>query len=199
VINYGLTGVMARSVGLKRDVRIDLFDTYANYYYLNFKNFIGINGDSYDRFLIRVNEMTESLNIITQIISKLITFNKKNKIHTSNKNNKNTPFNKNKIIHNYMNIVNFDFNPELDPKHHYIENSKIIKSLKHNNDLPLQNYALNYDLSKFTTKNNTFNLNNMLKINSVQLVNKLNKKILNKNKYNNDFKYMENIINHFKY
>jgi len=70
-INYGLTGVMSRSTGIKRDLRLDKLETYANYYYLNFRSFVGQNGDSYDRFLIRMNEMTESLNIMNQVIKKL--------------------------------------------------------------------------------------------------------------------------------
>ena len=69
--DYGLTGVMSRCTGLKRDIRLDKNETYANYYYLNFRGFVGQNGDSYDRFLIRMNEMTESLNIITQVIAKI--------------------------------------------------------------------------------------------------------------------------------
>lgn len=84
-IEYGLTGVMARCTGIKRDLRLDDSETYANYYYLNFRSYIGQNGDSYDRFLIRMNEMTESLNIITQVISKLTRFKKKNKIDKKNK------------------------------------------------------------------------------------------------------------------
>jgi NADH:ubiquinone oxidoreductase subunit D len=70
-VEYGLTGVMARSTGLKRDLRLDKMETYANYYYLNFRSYVGQNGDSYDRFLIRMNEMTESLNIINQVVNKL--------------------------------------------------------------------------------------------------------------------------------
>jgi NADH dehydrogenase (ubiquinone) Fe-S protein 2 len=83
-INYGLTGVMSRSTGIKRDLRLDKLETYANYYYLNFRSFIGQNGDSYDRFLIRMNEMSESLNIINQVISKLTKH--KHKKKTSNMN-----------------------------------------------------------------------------------------------------------------
>merc|ERR1712093_926668 len=75
-VNYGLTGIMSRSTGIKRDLRVSKFETYANYYYLNFRSYIGINGDSYDRFLLRMSEMCESINIITQIISKLSKFNK---------------------------------------------------------------------------------------------------------------------------
>jgi NADH:ubiquinone oxidoreductase subunit D len=70
-LDYGLTGVMARCTGIKRDIRLDAAETYANYYYLNFRGYIGQNGDCYDRFLIRMNEMTESLNIINQIVNNL--------------------------------------------------------------------------------------------------------------------------------
>jgi NADH:ubiquinone oxidoreductase subunit D len=68
---------MARCTGLKRDIRMDSFETYANYYYLNFRGYVGQHGDSYDRFLLRMNEMTESLNIINQVINKLQTKQKK--------------------------------------------------------------------------------------------------------------------------
>merc|ERR1711981_1333449 len=74
-INYGLTGVMSRSVGIKRDLRLSKLETYANYYYLNFRGYTGMHGDCYDRFLIRMNEMCESTNIINQVINKLTKFN----------------------------------------------------------------------------------------------------------------------------
>lgn len=70
-IQYGLTGVMSRCTGLKRDLRLDLSETYSNYYYLNFRSYIGVSGDSYDRFLLRMNEMTESLLLVNQIINKI--------------------------------------------------------------------------------------------------------------------------------
>jgi len=75
-IDYGLTGVMSRSVGIKRDLRLDKLETYSNYYYLNFRSYTGFHGDCYDRFLIRMNEMCESINIVNQIILKLTKFNK---------------------------------------------------------------------------------------------------------------------------
>lgn len=71
-LEFGLTGVMARSAGLKRDLRMMSLETYANYYHLNFRAYTGQNGDSYDRFLIRMNEMAESLYIINQVVYKLI-------------------------------------------------------------------------------------------------------------------------------
>ena len=46
-------------------------ETYANYYHLNFRAYTGQNGDSYDRYLIRMNEMMESLYIISQVLFKL--------------------------------------------------------------------------------------------------------------------------------
>jgi NADH:ubiquinone oxidoreductase subunit D len=68
---------MSRSVGLKRDLRLNKLETYGNYYYLNFRSYIGQHGDCYDRFLIRMNEMSESINLINQTINKL-TFSKTN-------------------------------------------------------------------------------------------------------------------------
>jgi NADH-quinone oxidoreductase subunit D len=75
---------MARSTGIKRDLRLDKMETYANYYYLNFRSYIGQHGDSYDRFLIRMNEMTESLNIMNQVIGKLTKFKKSGSKKNSN-------------------------------------------------------------------------------------------------------------------
>jgi NADH-quinone oxidoreductase subunit D len=73
-LDYGLTGVMSRSTGIKRDLRLSKNETYANYYYLNFRSYTGLNGDCYDRFLIRMNEMCESISIVNQIINKVTMF-----------------------------------------------------------------------------------------------------------------------------
>lgn len=70
-LDYGLTGVMARCTGIKRDIRMSKLETYANYYHLNFRTYTGQNGDSYDRYLLRMNEMAESLYIINQVTNKL--------------------------------------------------------------------------------------------------------------------------------
>jgi len=74
VENYGLTGILARCVGLKRDLRLSWKETYSNYNNLIFKSYIGINGDSYDRYLIRMMEMKESLQIVNQCVNKLYLF-----------------------------------------------------------------------------------------------------------------------------
>lgn len=72
---------MARCTGLKRDLRMMRLETYANYDHLHFRAFTGQNGDCYDRYLIRMNEMGESLFIINQLIFKLT--GKKNKNPTT--------------------------------------------------------------------------------------------------------------------
>jgi len=64
---------MARCTGVKRDLRMMKLETYANYYHLNFRAYTGQNGDSYDRYLIRMNEMLESLYIVSQVLFKLST------------------------------------------------------------------------------------------------------------------------------
>jgi len=66
--NYSLTGVLARSVGLKKDLRISKLNSYSNYNFFKIKSYLGINGDTYDRYLIRMLEMGESLNLINTIL-----------------------------------------------------------------------------------------------------------------------------------
>nr|WRQ72610.1 NADH dehydrogenase subunit 7 [Spirostomum yagiui] len=91
VNNWGLSGVLARSAGLLRDLRLSYFETYANYYYLNIRSFIGRNGDCYDRYLIRMREMVESLNIISQVVNNL-TYIKNNNNTTDNLTKSNETF-----------------------------------------------------------------------------------------------------------
>lgn len=69
-IDNGFTGVMARCVGIKRDIRLSKSESYATYPSINFRSYIGNYGDSYDRYLIRMYEMLESLFIISQTVDK---------------------------------------------------------------------------------------------------------------------------------
>ena len=62
-IAWNLTGVISRSVGIKKDLRLSTKHQYSNYNSLSIKSFLGTNGDCYDRYLIRMLEMAESLNI----------------------------------------------------------------------------------------------------------------------------------------
>jgi NADH dehydrogenase (ubiquinone) Fe-S protein 2 len=64
---FSLSGVMARSVGLKKDIRI--FTPYSFYNKIKFNSFTAFNGDCFDRFTIRVLEMIESIKIINICIN----------------------------------------------------------------------------------------------------------------------------------
>lgn len=65
-LNYGFTGVLLRSTGVNWDLRKNKpYDVYNN---IKFSVPVGKNGDCYDRYLMRVAEMRESLNIMEQAI-----------------------------------------------------------------------------------------------------------------------------------
>ena len=51
-------------VGINVDLRISKKHNYSNYKDFLLKSFIGINGDCYDGYLIRMLEMGESLNLV---------------------------------------------------------------------------------------------------------------------------------------
>ena len=78
ITSWNLTGVMARSVGYKKDLRLSKKHSYSNYNQFSIKSFLGINGDCYDRYLIRMLEMAESLNVIN-LVSNYLLHNKVNK------------------------------------------------------------------------------------------------------------------------
>lgn len=66
--SFGVTGPIVRSVGIKKDIRFLKSETYSYYFFLNMQGYLGKRGDSYDRFLIRIREMYESVNIIFQVL-----------------------------------------------------------------------------------------------------------------------------------
>lgn len=57
---------MLRGSGVLHDLRLS--NSYDVYNQLSFKIPVGSNGDCYDRYLIRVEEMRQSLNIIKQCL-----------------------------------------------------------------------------------------------------------------------------------
>jgi NADH dehydrogenase I D subunit len=68
-LNLGFSGVMLRGSGVYWDLRkIFPYEIYSN---LNFSIPLGIKGDCYDRYLVRLEEMRQSILIILQSISKL--------------------------------------------------------------------------------------------------------------------------------
>jgi NADH dehydrogenase (ubiquinone) Fe-S protein 2 len=66
--NWGFSGVMLRGSGIKWDLRKN--QPYEIYSELNFEIPVGISGDCYDRYLIRILEMRQSLKIIFQCLQK---------------------------------------------------------------------------------------------------------------------------------
>jgi len=68
-INWGYTGVILRSTGAPRDLRRDT--PYLAYADLDFEVPVGINGDNYDRYYVRMCEMDESVHMIRQLIDTL--------------------------------------------------------------------------------------------------------------------------------
>jgi NADH dehydrogenase (ubiquinone) Fe-S protein 2 len=68
-LNNGFSGVMLRGSGLKWDLRKDF--SYELYDKLDFSIPVGTVGDCYDRFLIRVEEMRQSLKIIYQCLNNI--------------------------------------------------------------------------------------------------------------------------------
>jgi len=62
---------VVRSAGVRKDIRFLRSETYASYWFLSLHSFLGKRGDSYDRFLIRVREMYESVSIVFQVLSNL--------------------------------------------------------------------------------------------------------------------------------
>ncbi len=66
---WGFTGVMLRGSGVSWDLRKDR--PYEIYDQLAFNVPKGSVGDCYDRYLIRIQEMRESLSIIQQIINRI--------------------------------------------------------------------------------------------------------------------------------
>jgi len=66
---WGFSGPMIRGSGLAWDLRKS--QPYEVYAELDFDIPIGKNGDSYDRYLIRVAEMRESIKIIKQCLAKM--------------------------------------------------------------------------------------------------------------------------------
>lgn len=68
-LNWGFSGVMLRGSGIAWDLR--KMAPYEVYDKLDFDIPVGKNGDCYDRYLIRVQEMRESLKLIFQCLNSI--------------------------------------------------------------------------------------------------------------------------------
>jgi len=68
-LSYSFTGPNLRAAGVDYDVRIA--NPYSSYEEFDFKIPIGTTGDTYDRFMVREQEMWESISIIRQALEKV--------------------------------------------------------------------------------------------------------------------------------
>jgi NADH-quinone oxidoreductase subunit D len=68
-LNYGFTGPNLRATGVDYDVRV--MNPYSSYQDFDFTIPVGVNGDTYDRFMVRQQEIRESLKIIEQALDNL--------------------------------------------------------------------------------------------------------------------------------
>ena len=71
-LNYGFTGPNLRATGVDYDVRVHT--PYSSYQDFDFTIPVGTTGDCYDRFLVRNEEMWQSLSIIEQAFQKVQEF-----------------------------------------------------------------------------------------------------------------------------
>lgn len=68
-MNFGFSGVMLRGSGIPWDLRKT--QPYEVYNKMKFDVPVGTNGDCYDRYLIRIEEMRQSLRIIMQVLNNI--------------------------------------------------------------------------------------------------------------------------------
>jgi NADH-quinone oxidoreductase subunit D len=68
-VNYGLSGPMLRASGVAYDVRKDF--PYLDYETYDFDVPVGQTGDVYDRYLVRMEEMRQSIRILEQALERL--------------------------------------------------------------------------------------------------------------------------------
>ena len=71
-LNYGFTGPNLRAAGVDYDVRVHT--PYSSYQDFDFSIPVGSTGDTYDRFLVRNEEMWQSLSLIEQAFQKIQDF-----------------------------------------------------------------------------------------------------------------------------
>ncbi|MBP9706304.1 MAG: NADH-quinone oxidoreductase subunit D [Oligoflexales bacterium] len=68
-INWGFTGPCLRATGVARDLRVDA--PYSMYDQFDFDIPVGHRGDSYDRYMVRMEEIIQSCRIIEQALDQI--------------------------------------------------------------------------------------------------------------------------------
>ena len=69
LLDYGVTGPLLRAAGIDYDIR--KADPYSVYEELDFRVPIGQTGDCYDRYMVRMLEIEQSISIVAQALDKL--------------------------------------------------------------------------------------------------------------------------------
>ena len=72
-ISYGISGPMARAAGVDWDIRVN--ESYSCYEDFDFDVAIALNGDVFDRYLVRMEEVHQSIKICRQSLDKMPTGN----------------------------------------------------------------------------------------------------------------------------
>lgn len=67
--SYGISGPAARAAGIDWDLRIK--EPYSDYEEFVFDVVIGVNGDVFDRYLVRMEEIRQSVKICRQVLDKM--------------------------------------------------------------------------------------------------------------------------------
>lgn len=68
-MDYSWSGPLLRAAGIDYDIRVQ--DPYCSYEEFDFEVPVGANGDVYDRFMVRNEEMWQSMRIIEQALEKI--------------------------------------------------------------------------------------------------------------------------------
>jgi NADH-quinone oxidoreductase subunit D len=68
-ISYGVTGPTGRASGFSCDIR--KHEPYSAYDRVTFNEVLRYDGDTYSRYMVRIDEMRESMNIIEQLIDNI--------------------------------------------------------------------------------------------------------------------------------
>lgn len=97
-MQWGLTGANLRASGVSSDLRKDV--PYLGYEDYDFDVAIGVRGDCYDRWLVRIEEMRQSVRIVRQAIEKM----PDGPIDVENP--RITPPEKTKVLKNMENLIN---------------------------------------------------------------------------------------------
>ena len=180
--NYGITGIISRSSGIKDDLRLKKINNYGSYWYLSFRTFLGKKGDNYDRFLIRIKEILESFRLISQVIN-FLNIKKINNDNFFKYNNYVYIFNKKFTLRG----VKIFYKKFLKLKYIFFRNKYKLKYINSFYSLFYLFFFLNLK-KKINKINYSFNFQNLLFSN-----------FSNNNNFKNKFSSMEETISHFKY